>query len=386
MHKNLYRYTHVLTAVLMCLGLMRSTDAHARSSALVIDANTGQVLIDEEAGQAWYPASLTKMMTVYVTLRAIQAGEITGKTSVTVSQRATQVKPSKMGFFPGTVFDVDTGIKILMVKSANDVAISLAERVGGSVEGFVTRMNQEARRLGMIQTQFVNPHGLPDERQQSSARDMALLARALWRDFPNRHRDYAIPAIQVGQKVMVNHNSLVGRYAGTDGLKTGFICASGFNVAASVSRGGQRLIGVVLGAPSATERAERTAELFQRAFILRGQGTGQTVSQIVPSTEGPPDLRPQICSAKNRQQGERSEDSPEVTPPNLNMGEGRHDLTTHPHGRLSSEGAIRHSLLGPKIKPTPLMLSVDTSKAMKPAKKPRKKTTTKASKPKKKAR
>jgi D-alanyl-D-alanine carboxypeptidase len=172
-----------------------------------------------------------------------------------------------MGFPPGTTVTLDNAIKMLMVKSANDIAVVIAEGVGGSVEKFADLMNSHAKRIGMTQSSFVNPNGLPDDRQISSARDMAILARALIREFPQHDLYWHIPAIKFGKRVLRNYNRLIDRYRGADGMKTGFICASGFNLVASATRNGRRLIAVVLGAPSSPVRAEKTPR-------PRGRGAG----------------------------------------------------------------------------------------------------------------
>ena len=175
-----------------------------------------------------------------------------------------------MAFKPGTQIRLDNALKIIVVKSANDVAATIAENLGGSIDGFAAYMNGYAAQLGMRESRFVNPHGLPDERQQTSARDMAILARALYRASPEQEDLFNIGAIQFGRRIMKNHNGLIGRYPGADGMKTGFICASGFNVVASATRSGRRLITVVLGSPSANERTLKAADLFDRGFAAGG--------------------------------------------------------------------------------------------------------------------
>src|SRR6516162_5411581 len=172
----------------------------------------------------------------------------------------------KMGFAVGTVVTVDNALKMLMVKSANDMAVVLAEGVAGSIENFADEMNANARRLGMIQSSFVNPNGLPADDQISSARDLAILARALIRELPEYDYYWHLPGIRMGKMVRWNYNTLIGRYPGADGMKTGFICASGFNLVASATRNGRRLVAVVLGAPSSAARALKAAQLLERGF------------------------------------------------------------------------------------------------------------------------
>ena len=212
--------------------------------------------------------------------------------------------PSKMGFPPGIEITLDNALKIIMVKSANDVAVTIAEGVGGSVDGFADMMNAAAQRLGMRESRFVNPHGLPDERQQTSARDMAILGRALFREFPQHAGYFQIGAIKFGRRVMNNHNGLMGRYAGADGMKTGFICASGFNVVASATRNGRRLITVVMGSSSAAERTIKAAALFDHGFSSFGW-SAQTVDALPPSNlVNAPNMRPIICERRGTQPGE----------------------------------------------------------------------------------
>ena len=219
-------------------------------SSILIDAESGKVLRAENATYPWYPASTTKLMTLYMTLSAIRDHRITFDTLFTVSPNASSQSPTKMGFPIGTQVTVDNAIKMMMVKSANDMAVMLAEGIGGSIDDFAQEMTETAHRLGMTESNFVNPNGLPADGQIMSARDLAILARALIRDFPEYSFYWHIPAIKFGRRVVRNYNPLLGRYPGTDGMKTGFICASGFNLVATATRDNKQLIAVVLGAPS----------------------------------------------------------------------------------------------------------------------------------------
>lgn len=233
---------------------------------LVFDAKTGEIVSKHNADQKWYPASVTKLMTAWVVLQSIRAGKITPATLVPMTVAASRQAPSKMGFKPGEAVTVDNALKIIMVKSANDVSWALAEAVGGSKDAFVGEMNRQARMLGMSATHWANPNGLPEPNQVSSARDLGILARALLREFPEAEELWRLPGIQFGEEVIRNHNHLIDHYPGADGMKTGFICASGFNVVASATRGNKRLVAVVLGARSARQRAEIAAELFTNGF------------------------------------------------------------------------------------------------------------------------
>jgi D-alanyl-D-alanine carboxypeptidase len=290
---------------------------------LVIDASSGQVLIDSQPTANWYPASLTKLMTVYVALQAVRAGRITMDTPFVVSQRAANMPASKMGFRPGVQVTLDNALKMLMVKSPNDIAVTVAEGVSGSVEAFADEMNAAAAHLGLKESHFVNPNGLPDTRQMSSARDMAMIARALLKEFPEENDIFGIGALQLGNQIIRTHNGLIGHYAGADGMKTGFTCAAGFNVVASATQGGRRLIAVVLGSPSAKERTMQAEVLFDRAFAQWGGGLGTVESLPSPGINPAPDMHQDICSRRGRaamMAGEEEEFTSPVTPSNAKGG------------------------------------------------------------------
>jgi D-alanyl-D-alanine carboxypeptidase len=284
---------------------------------LLIEADSGKVLHAEHATHPWYPASITKVMTAYVALKAVKANKLQLDSLLTVSARAAAQSPSKMGFKAGTQVTVDNAIKMLMVKSANDIAVVLAEGVSGTVEEFATEMNETSRRLGMTQSRWVNPNGLPDEGQVSSARDLAILARAMLREFPEYDVYWNIPAIKLGKRMMRNTNSLIGRYPGADGMKTGFICASGFNLVASATRGNRRLIAVVLGSPSSPVRGAKTAGLLERGFNTSGGGLSifapslGSVDALQPVSAAPPDMREEMCGKhRKRPAAEEADEEP----------------------------------------------------------------------------
>jgi D-alanyl-D-alanine carboxypeptidase len=294
---RLSRQAAVTALILSAVGLSVST-THA-TPYLVMDIDTGRVIASEQATDPWFPASVTKLMTAYVALKEVQDGRIALDTPLIVSRRASSTAPSKMGLRPGTQVTLDNALKMIMVKSANDMAVTIAEGVGGSVEAFAGMMNREAARLGMRESHFVNPHGLPDAKQKSSARDLAVLGSALLRDFPSQQDLWSIGAIQLGQRVMPNTNGLIGRYYGAAGMKTGFICSSGFNVVATATRNNRRLLVVVLGSSSATERTLKAAELLDQGFASSGY-TGSTLADLPQGYGFPPDMRGEICSGKRR--------------------------------------------------------------------------------------
>lgn len=285
----------------LAIGLMFSSAVRA-TPLLVIDAGTGEVVYEQEATRPWYPASLTKLITVYVALKAVRDHRITLDTPMVVSARAARMPPSKMGFKPGTEVTLDNALKMLMVKSANDLAIVIAEGIGGSVESFAEQMNRTAASLGMHQSHFVNPNGLNDPAHYSSAKDLAIVAQALYRDFPEHEDLYGIGALRLGSLIIPTHNGLMGRYPGIEGMKTGFTCPAGFNVVASATRGGRRLITVVLGYPSAKSRTLKAASLLDMGFASRGRGI--TVAALPDVGGQPPNMRGEICTAHRQEPAE----------------------------------------------------------------------------------
>ncbi len=257
-------------AIAFAAGVSFGASAATAAPYLVADASTGQVLLQKDATEIWYPASLTKLMTVYVALNAVREGRLTTDTPLVMSANAARMPPSKMGFRPGTEVTLDNALKMLMVKSPNDVAVMIAEGIDGSVPAFADEMNATAARLGLHESHFVNPNGLHNPGHYSSARDMAIIARALLRDFPDNAGLFDIGALQLGNQIIRNHNGLLGRYPGADGMKTGFTCPAGFNVVATANHWGKRLIVVVLGSPSAKLRTQEAADLFDRGFAMSG--------------------------------------------------------------------------------------------------------------------
>jgi D-alanyl-D-alanine carboxypeptidase len=285
----------------------------ARAEALIlIDADSGKVLRSENATYPWYPASTSKLMTLYVTLSALRDHRITPDTLFTVSPNAAMQAPTKMGIPAGSQVTVDNAIKMMMVKSANDMAMLLAEGIDGSVDAFAQEMTDTAHKLGMSESSFVNPNGLPADGQIVSARDLAILARALIKEFPDSSYYWHIPAIKFGRRITRNYNPLLGRFAGADGMKTGFICASGFNLVATAQRNNKRLIAVVLGAPSGAARAMKAAELMESGFhqnplswLTPSLGT---VDALTPMDAAPMNLKDEMCGGHRKKKHSEDED------------------------------------------------------------------------------
>ncbi|MGX5736039.1 serine hydrolase [Bosea thiooxidans] len=338
----------------LAFGLILATPTLAGTS-LVVDASSGEVLSSENATQAWRPASTTKMMTIYLALKAVQEGRLGLETAIPVSKRAASQPRVKVYARPGQEITLDNALRIMMVKSANDIAYVVAEGVGGDVETFVSMMNAEAQRLGMQDTRFANPNGWDHPDGQSSAHDLAILAMALMRDF-GRYSDYwNTSAVQLGKQLIHNTNGLVGRYSGISGMKTGFTCASGFNVVATASRGGRTLIAVVLGATSATERTVKAAQLLDEGFSRWG-GTGMNIASMSPSGT----RAPNVCDdVRHRGGGATLADDADVSGPIAGGGNdsdgGRFaTFSTASAAPLATRSPRGRVVLGPRAEPTPV--------------------------------
>lgn len=235
--------------------------AHA---AIVIDAASGSVLHEEQADALRYPASLTKMMTLYLLFDAVSEGRVSLDTPLSVSARAAGQPPAKIGLRQGGTITVSQAIQALAVKSANDVAVTVAENLGGSEAAFARTMTSKARALGMRRTHFVNASGLPDPRQVTTARDMAILSRALKSRHANRARAFTARSFSYNGRTFEATNNLLGRVAGVDGIKTGYIRLSGYNLAASARRGGRQVIAVVFGGESEGARDREVTALLEQ--------------------------------------------------------------------------------------------------------------------------
>ncbi|MGF1641141.1 MAG: serine hydrolase [Rhodospirillales bacterium] len=256
----------------------------ARYAALVVDADTGRVLHARNADTLRYPASLTKIMTLYLVFDALERGRLRLDQPIVFSARAAAQPPSKVGLRPGETITVEDAILVLVTKSANDVATAIAEELGGSEANFALMMTAKARTLGMSRTTFRNASGLPHNAQLSTARDMAVLARALLRDFPRYYPYFSVASHEHAGVLYRNHNRLLASYDGLDGIKTGYIHASGFNLVASARRNGRRLIGVVFGGDNAEQRNRIMARLLDAGF---GQAS-TTTTVAAPLVPRPP--------------------------------------------------------------------------------------------------
>ncbi|MDN5926271.1 MAG: D-alanyl-D-alanine carboxypeptidase [Hyphomicrobiales bacterium] len=238
--------------------------AASKYAAVVIDANTGKMLYGVNSNSPRYPASLTKMMTLYLLFEAMDQGRVTRATMIPVSAHAASMPPTKLHFKPGETIDVDSAIRAMVTKSANDVAVAVGEYLGGTEDGFANLMNRKTRQLGMLNTVFRNASGLPDSGQHTTASDMARLSLALRQRFQQYYYYFSIESFAFRGKLIKGHNRVLDTVPGADGIKTGYIRASGFNIATSVSRNGRRLIVVVMGGNTARDRNQRVAQLVER--------------------------------------------------------------------------------------------------------------------------
>ena len=341
-----------LVALLLALCVSHTGTALA-NPLLVIEMPSGAVLYEDHATEPWYPASLTKLMTVYVALSAVRDHRITFDTPLVVSARAAAMPPSKMGFRPGSLVTLDNALKMLMVKSANDMAVVIAEGVSGSIEAFAEDMNSAASELGLTQSHFVNPNGLPNPQHFSSARDFAILARALYITFPEQAKLFNIGAMRLGGDIIHNHNDLLGRYPGVDGMKTGFTCAAGFNIVASASQGGRQLIAVIMGAPNPRSRMLMAATLFDRGFTGIDKPS-RSLADIAPQTSMavPPDMHASVCGRKGKAIAEFNTDVSRLMAPLL--ARPAKTPATHDHLALITAEAFAKPLpMAPRIASVP---------------------------------
>lgn len=291
--------------------------ADDRYSAIVIDTRTNEILHADQADEHRFPASLTKMMTLYIVFEELERGRLRMSDRMVASRRASRMPPSRLGLKQGQSIRVEDAIQALVTRSANDVATAVAEKIDGSESRFAQRMTTRARALGMSSTRFMNASGLPDPSQRTTAHDIARLSQALMRDFPQYYPLFQTTEFWWGNRYSRNHNRLLGNVEGVDGIKTGYTRASGFNLASSVVRDGRRLIAVVMGGASASERDAQVAHLIETAYMdLDARANGRP-----PVAQATYTLSPVINVQIQVAEGDESsdEDSPAwsdtVTPP-----------------------------------------------------------------------
>jgi D-alanyl-D-alanine carboxypeptidase len=318
----------LIAATVVMAGATGQAAANPRYAAYVIDANTGQVLFSRNGDAKRYPASLTKMMTIYMLFEAIESGRISTSTQIPISAKAAAEPPTKLGLKAGSSISVDLAIKALVTRSANDISTAIGEMLGGSEQAFARMTTAKARQLGMNATQFRNAHGLPNAEQYTTARDMAILGIALREHFPKHYHYFATRSFKYGKNTITTHNRMLSRVKGVDGIKTGYIRASGFNVVTSIEDNGRSVVAVVMGGQSGRSRDDHMTALLQEYLpkASRGGGANLVASRRVtpgtpaavagafslPNTNIPtPDFRPgadidvQVAAYANEQAGLR---------------------------------------------------------------------------------
>ena len=274
----------------------KSSGENNRYAAFVMDANTGQVLFERNPDKVLHPASLTKVMTLLMLFEAIDSGKVTLRSRIPISKHAASMPASKLGLKAGSSIKVQDAIYALVTLSANDISAAIGEYLGGTESGFARMMTARAKTLGMNKTQFMNASGLPNARQVSSARDMATLARFVISTYPNYYRYFSTTNFSYNGRSYHSHNRLMGKYAGMDGMKTGFVNASGFNLVASAVRDDRRLIGVVFGGRTAQSRNDHMAEILDAAF-KRVRSLPKDRVLMASATQGMPQAKPVLRNA-----------------------------------------------------------------------------------------
>jgi D-alanyl-D-alanine carboxypeptidase len=301
-------------------------EARPQFSAITVDARTGTILYQNDADGLRHPASLTKMMTLYVLFQDLKAGRINRATMLRVSRRASSMSPSKLGLKAGNTISVDDAIKALVTKSANDVAATIGENLGGTESNFAARMTRVAHSIGMSRSTFLNASGLPNPGQYTTSRDMATLGLRLMRDFPQYYPYFRLQSFVYKGRLIRTHNRLIGRYEGTDGIKTGYIAASGYNLVTSTKRGDKRLVGVVLGATSTNSRNSYMMVMFEKMFPRAKDGT--TVAALAGSSKGVVDpLAAAKLNAKPEQHAAQQMDTEQLTAAAASLAEGPVDTS-----------------------------------------------------------
>jgi len=278
-----------VTAATVMLLMVHAGPVRAGPTVLV-EQVSGRVLYTEELDQSWYPASLTKIMTAYVVFEAVKSGKVKLDTAVPLSEKARGQPATRIGLRQGIPLNVEQALRGLILRSANDFAMALAELVGESEEGFAVMMNATAKRLGMTRSYFKNPHGLPDPDQKTTARDMAILAMATFHDFPDRAEMFSTMQFVIHRGTFHSQNDLLRTLDGADGMKTGFTCGAGYNVVATATRDGRRLIAVVLGEHQRDERSLRATALIEHGFSTVDWKHVLGVPKLTQLAIQPPDM------------------------------------------------------------------------------------------------
>ncbi len=295
-------YLRILIGVVLCLAVSNAAYAEVNTGpSLLFDAKTGEVFNQDRAGEPWYPASLTKLMTAYVIFKRIKEGKLRMDQEIIISELAHSQPPSKLGIPTGKTVTVDFALQAMLVYSANDMAYVLAEGASGSIASFARDMNAVAHDLGLQATHFVNPNGLPDPRQITSARDIGIIAALLINEFPEHAHYFKQEFVAVGKRKLSNHNSLIRIMPEAVGMKTGFICSSGYNLVGSAVKDGRQLISVVLGARNGGQRAVLSKKMLLSGFTRQPEPSQGKVAEIVDQSYGaivPADMGAAVCKGR----------------------------------------------------------------------------------------
>ena len=290
----------VFATAMACGAPARADDV--RAASMVVDANTGAVLHNSGGDKSVYPASLTKMMTLYMTFELIEMGRLNYGSKIKMTEAGAAVAPSKLGLDPGEELTVLEAIKALVTKSANDIAVALAQHIGGTEANFARLMTQKARQLGMASTTFRNASGLPDPGQTTTARDMITLGLRLQDDFPTHYRLFSTRSFSFRGKNYRNHNTLLHRYAGTDGIKTGYTRASGFNLVSSVRRDGKHVVAAVFGGKTAASRNAKMQQIINKALPKASRTVTRKPALVARAPQPQPVSPPRQVAEAPRQQ------------------------------------------------------------------------------------
>jgi D-alanyl-D-alanine carboxypeptidase len=323
-------------------------------AAIVVDTNSGKLLDATNPDSPRHPASLTKIMTLYVLFEQLNAGKLRLDSRLTVSAHAAAQEPSKLGLEPGQTIEVEDAIKAIVTKSANDIAVVVAEAIGGTEEEFARIMTRKAHALGMTHTTYVNASGLPNDAQITTARDLALLARAIQDDFPKYYRYFSTLTFQYHGMSIRNHNHLLGRVEGVDGIKTGYTRASGFNLVSSVHRGDRRIVAVVLGGTSIGARDARMRSLIEEHIA---EASSHRTAPVIEASavDTWPHPKPRVAADPSPLAGERAP-SPhaETTGASAARPGSASPIQPIPVKTISVKpGVFRTASLGPLVNPTP---------------------------------
>ncbi|CAG1022128.1 serine-type D-Ala-D-Ala carboxypeptidase (penicillin-binding protein 5/6) [Patescibacteria group bacterium] len=329
----------IISICLLCVASI----GHARHAAMLVDASNGNVLYQSEPTQAWYPASLTKLMTLYMAFDALNSGKIQLQDSIVTSRHAALQPKSKLYLRTGEIITVEQAIIALVTRSANDAAVALAEHIGGTEDSFAAKMTAKAHAIGMLDTHFMNATGLPHAWQVSTARDLALLAWHTLYDFPDYYPYFSAHSLSFRGGELPAINKFTEHYPGAEGMKTGFTCGSGYNLISTASQNGHRLIGVVLGGMSSSQRYQLMMDMMDAGFAGQYTPNGQHIENPVVSSNSTP---PQQLGCGKATVTTASSDTDDDNYDNIPHRAKHQYVVTktkfHPKGQVGKRGKVIH--------------------------------------------